>query len=170
MLSVAISTRRVQSLSLRSLMDCVALPVHVAAGVTWWREGPWCWSGNSLANGTSTCSQPDDIDCSGRSRAPYCGDPAGDASRSDAGCSRGLPHSEGPGSDSPPDRTPSCLTENRSHPASGPANTVGQALQPLGADGVATRQSLTGLLQLVSPCSRNPPPYSQRLVIVESVP
>ena len=123
-LSVAISTRRVQSLSLRSLMDCVALPVRVAAGVTWWREGPWCWSGNGLANGTSTCSQPDDIDCSECSRASYCGaPPAGDASRRDAGCSRGLPHSEVPDSDSPPERAPSCLTENRSHPASGSANT-----------------------------------------------
>ena len=123
-LLVAISTRRVQSLSLRSLMDCVALPARVASGVTWWREGPWCWSGNGLANGASTCSQPDDIGCSGCSRAPSCGTPpAGDASPSDSGCSRGLPHSEVPDSDSPPDRAPSCLTEKRSHPASGPANT-----------------------------------------------
>ena len=124
MLSVAISTRRVQSLSLRSLMDCVALHARVAAGVTWWREGTWCWSGNGLANGASTCSQPDDIDCSGCLRAPSCGTPPpGDTSQSDAGCSRGLPHSEVPDNDSPPDRAPSCSTENRSHPASGPANT-----------------------------------------------
>ena len=123
-LSVAISTRRVQSLSLRFSMDCVVLPARVAASVTWWREGPWCWSGNGLANGASTCSQPDDIGCSGCSRAPSCGTPpAGDASRSDAGCSRGVPLSEVLDSDSSPDRAPSCLTEKRSHPASGPANT-----------------------------------------------
>ena len=123
-LSVAISTRRVQSLPLRSLMDCVALPARVTAGVTWWREGPWYWSGNGLATGASTCSQPDDIGCSGCSRAPSCGTPpAGDASPSDSGCSRGLPHSEVPDSDSPPDRAPSCLTEKRFHPASGRANT-----------------------------------------------
>ena len=30
-----------------------------------------------------------------------------------------------PDSDFPPDRAPSCLTEKRSHPASGPANTEG---------------------------------------------
>ena len=35
---------------------------------------------------------------------------------------------------------------------------LSQALQPLGVDGVATRQSLTGLLQLVPPCSCDPPP------------
>ena len=58
------------------------------------------------------------------SRAPSCGtSPAGDTSPSDSGCSRGLPHSEVPDSDSPPDRASSCLTEKRSHPASGPANT-----------------------------------------------
>ena len=103
MLSVAISTRRVHSLSLRSLMDCVALPARVAAGVTWWREGPWCWSGNGLANGAFTCSQPDDIGCSGCLRAPSCGaPPAGHASPSDAGCSRGLQHSEVPDSHFPP--------------------------------------------------------------------
>ena len=125
MLSVAISTKRVQSsLSLRSLMDCVALPARVAFGITWWREGPWCWSSNGLANGASTCSQPDDIGCSGYSRAPSCGTfPAGDSSPSDAGGSRGLPHSEVPDSDFPPDRGPSCLTEKRFHSASGPANT-----------------------------------------------
>ena len=123
-LSVAISTRRVQSLSLRSLMDCVALPSRVAAGVTWWCEGQWCWSDNGLANGAFTWSQPDDIGCSGCSRAPSCGTPpAGDASPSDSGCSRGLPHSEVLDSDSPPDRAPSCLTEKRFHPALGPANT-----------------------------------------------
>ena len=102
-LSVAISTRRVQSLSLRSLMDCVALPARVASGVTWWREGPWRWSGNGLPNGASTCSQLDDIGWSGCSRAPSCGTPpARDASPSDAGCSRGLPHSEVPDCDFPP--------------------------------------------------------------------
>ena len=123
-LSVAIFARRVQSLSLRSFMDCVALPARVASGVTCWREGPWCWSGNNLANGASTCSQPDDIGCSECLRAPCCGTPpAGDASSSDSGCSRGLPHSEVPYSNSPPDRAPSCLTEKRPHPASGPANT-----------------------------------------------
>ena len=123
-LSVAISTRRVQSLSLRSLMDCVALPARVAAGVTWWRKGPWCWSGNGLANGASTCSQSDEIGCSGCSRAPSGGTPpAGDASPSDAGCSRGLPHSEVPDSGFPPKRAPSCLTKKRSHAASVPANT-----------------------------------------------
>ena len=47
---------------------------------------------------------------------------------------------------------------------------LGQALHPFCVDGVATRQFLTGLLQLVPPCSCDPPPYSQRLVIVESVP
>ena len=123
-LSVTVSTRQVQSLPLRSLIDCVALPARVAPDVTWWREGPWCWSGNDLANGASTCSQPDEIGWSGCSRAPSCGTPpAGDASASDSGCSLGLPHSEVPDSDSPPDRAPSCLTEKRFHPASGPANT-----------------------------------------------
>ena len=122
-LSVAISTRRVQSVSLRSLFDglrCVACPRRV----TWWDEGPWCWSGNGLSNGVFTCSQPDDIGCSRYSRAPSYGTPpAGDASPSDADCSRGLPHSEVPDSDSSPDRAPSCLTEKRSYLASSPANT-----------------------------------------------
>ena len=95
MLSVAISTRLIQSLSLSSLTNCVALPARIAAGVTWWREGPWCWSGYGPASGASTCSQPGDIICSECSRTPSCRTPpAGDASPSDAGCLRGLPLSE----------------------------------------------------------------------------
>ena len=87
-LSVAISTRWVQSLSLRSLMDFVALPSLVTVGITWWREGPWCWSGYDPASGVSMCSQPGHIGCSGCSRTPLCrNSPAGDASLSDTGCS-----------------------------------------------------------------------------------
>ena len=134
MLSVAISTRRVQSLSLRSLMDCVASPARVAASVTWWLEGPWCWSGNDLANGASTCSKPDDIGCSGCSGAPPRGTPpAGDASPSGAGYSRGLPHSEVPNS-SPRQRTV-LLNREEVPPCVRPSQyrEMGQALQPLGA-------------------------------------
>ena len=104
-------------------MDCAAFLSRVTAGITWWREGHWCWTGNGAASGASTCSQPGNIGCSGCSRMPPCGSPpAGDASPSDTGFYRGLPLSGVPANDSPPG-APSCVIEKRSRTRSGPANT-----------------------------------------------
>ena len=96
------------------------LPARIIAGVTWWREDPWSWSGNDPASGSCTGSPPGDVGRSGCLRTSPCRTlPAGDAPSSNTGCSRDLPPFGVPAIGTPPRRAPSRLAGKECHPRPG---------------------------------------------------